>query len=307
MPNSGTEIQMRRLAKNIVMPDNIKLILSVCDEKSIDPDRKNVLWEHHNFNQPTVQMLKNIPFYEKLDQIVYVSEWQAEKFTHVMQVPPTYSRVIRNSIDPIEFKPREKGEKLKLIYHTTPWRGLELLLDTFEYMNRDDIELEIYSSTIIYGSEYDEVTGPLFTKLFERAKNMKNVNYHGYVTNEEVIKALQSAHIFVYPSIWQETSCVSMIEAGAAGLSMATTNFGALPETSLGFGNMLQIQSDIYLLTRRFAAMLNETIDNYWSNETQNLLKIQSDRFNYHYGWNQVKPLWEKLFNDVSTKSKYDA
>jgi glycosyltransferase involved in cell wall biosynthesis len=37
--------------------------------------------------------------------------------------------------------------------------------------------------------------------------------------------------MFVYPSIWEETSCISAIESMAAGLYTIVTNLGALAET----------------------------------------------------------------------------
>ena len=39
------------------------------------------------------------------------------------------------------------------------------------------------------------------------------MTYHGFKPNDVVRKALSEAHIFAYPSIWVETSCISAIEA----------------------------------------------------------------------------------------------
>ena len=46
-------------------------------------------------------------------------------------------------------------------------------------------------------------------------------------------------HIFAYPSIWHETSCIAAIEAMAAGCEIVTTNLGALYETCSPFGRFI--------------------------------------------------------------------
>ena len=65
---------------------------------------------------------------------------------------------------------------------------------------------------------------------------MKKVNFKGYAPHEEVLQALQDSHVFAYPSIWEETSCNSAIEAMAAGCAALVTNFGALFETCSDYG-----------------------------------------------------------------------
>ena len=98
-------------------------------------------------------------------------------------------------------------------------------------LNRDDIELDVYSSTIIYGDGFANSTKGVYDQLFDRAKRMKNVNYMGYATNAGIRKAVQKAHIFAYPSIFQETSCISILQAMACGCLIISSNLGALKET----------------------------------------------------------------------------
>ena len=64
-------------------------------------------------------------------------------------VPWEKGVVIQHAIDP--FPVHEKpDDKIRLIYASTPHRGLELLLHAFEQIDRDDIELEVFSSFKIY-------------------------------------------------------------------------------------------------------------------------------------------------------------
>ena len=47
-----------------------------------------------------------------------------------------------------------------------------------------------------------------FTQLFEECKKTKNLVFHSFLENKKIIQLFQKMHIFSYPSIWQETSCI---------------------------------------------------------------------------------------------------
>lgn len=298
----GSEILKEKLYKytNIEKLDNINLLLSTPDFGKIKFTKKNIIWQHLNYTDESLQNLKDPSFMKAIDAQVYVSNWQYEKFRYVYQIPTENSYVIKNAIDPIEFVKRSKGDKLKLIYTSTPFRGLDVLLDSFELLNRDDIELDVYSSTLVYGSGYARHVGDQYQDLFDRAKSMKNVNYMGYCTNEEIHKAVQKANIFAYPSTFEETCCLAMIEAGAAGCEMVTTNLGALFETGSEYAKMIPIQSTKEQLVKNYSNALKDSIDNYWDKKNQDRLKEQSDFYNKYYDWNKRKDEWNILLEKVS-------
>lgn len=298
----GSEILREKLYKytDIESREDINLILSTPNYAKVKFTKKNILWQHLNYTDETLGMLKDQAFVKSIDAFVYVSHWQYEKFRYVYQTPTHNSYVIKNAIDPIEFKEKPKGEKLKLIYTSTPFRGLDVLLDSFELIDRDDVELDVYSSTMVYGTGYANHTGDQYEQLFQRARDMKNVNYMGYTPNEEIHKALQKAHIFAYPSIFEETMCLSMVEAGAAGCEMITTDLGALFETGSEYAKMIPIQSTKELLVQKYSRVLSESINNYWNKDNQDKLKEQSDFYNKYYNWDKRKEEWNILLDKVS-------
>jgi glycosyltransferase involved in cell wall biosynthesis len=180
-----------------------------------------------------------------------------------------------------------------------PYRGLNILLDAFELLNRDDVELDVYSSNIIYGKEYAEHVKNSYDDLFERAENMKNVNYKGYAPNDKIIEALQGSHVFAYPCMFEETSCLSMIEAAAAGCNLVVTNIGGLAETGSVFATLVPIQADEKILVQNYAKALNETIDSYWSDENQAHIREQSAFYNKYYSWEKRANEWVKLLDEL--------
>ena len=90
-----------------------------------------------------------------------------------------------------------------------------------------------------------------------------------------------------------------MIEAGAAGLSLVTTDLGALPETGSMYANMIPIQSDEKILKQNYTKALNNAIDSYWEISVQDKLKEQSEFFNKYYNWETRAKQWEQLFDSL--------
>lgn len=300
----GTELMFHGLKKHTSFEsnENLNMILSTPKVSSIRYTKKNILWQHLNYSDESLGPIRDRSFIGSIDAQVYVSNWQYEKFRYLFQVPTHNAYIIKNAIEPINFKKREKSEKIKLIYASTPWRGLDVLLRAFELLERDDVELHVYSSTKLYGSGFANFIGPQYDWLFEKASSMKNVTYHGLATNSEIRKAMQSCHILAYPSIFEETSCLVMIEAGAAGCEMVTTNLGALYETGAEYAKMIPVQSDRDVLIRNYAKALEESIDNYWNKDNQKKLKEQSDYYNKYYSWDLRSKEWNILFEKISEK-----
>jgi UDP-glucose:(glucosyl)LPS alpha-1,2-glucosyltransferase len=78
------------------------------------------------------------------------------------------------------------------------------------------------------------------------------VNYIGYKPNEYIKENLHNYHIFAYPNIWEETFCISALEAMAAGCYLITTNFGALFETCAEFASYVPYQKNYLNFSKRF-------------------------------------------------------
>lgn len=293
-PRGGTELLYQNLLKYIGSDwqKNVNLILSFCHTGMIDPSKSNIVWQHLHTDQGAIAGMIDPEFINKIQKFVYVSNWQKEQFLNKFNISHCDNRVIKNAIEPIEYKEKPRG-KLRLIYTSMPNRGLDVLLDAFQLIDRD-VELHIYSSNIIYGKSYSDMIGNRDDKLFNNARTMKNVTLKGFATNKAVRLALHNSHILAYPSIYEETSCLSAIEAGAAGCKIVTTNLGALPETCGKYAKF--VSSDKNTLVEEYAQALIETIDSY--DEKSYNLKEQSDWFNSQYSW-EIRALeWKTFLNE---------
>jgi glycosyltransferase involved in cell wall biosynthesis len=309
-PKGGTEILKEQLIAQLPEQsiDGINLIGSICHPSLVKEDKINILWQHLNYDQPNVKLMQDRKFVDSIDYFIYVSHWQYNRFREVYKIPEYKSFVIKNATHAFEPVKKESlmitSDRIKLLYTSTPWRGLIILLKAIEILNktRDDFEVDIYSSTKIYGSKFDENEKDKFTDLFDKCKNTKNVNYHGYTFNGEIRRAVEKAHIYAYPSIFEETSCLAVIEAMAAGCHVVTTNYGALPETCGEFATMIEFDSSGQNLIERYAETLNSVIDNYKNNLYKDDLEMQIKYYNKNYSWETRIQEWINFLNYVRRK-----
>ena len=159
--------------------------------------------------------------------------------------------------------------------------------------------LDVYSSFEVYGwkerdKEYEE--------LFQKIKDHPNMTYHGYKPNEEVKEALKKAHIFALPSIWQETSCIAMIEAMSAGCLCVHSSLAALPETTANWTLMYDFTEDMNDHASRHALTLADAlrlVDDKNMQERLNMQKAYTDGF---YDWQTRSKQWEVFLTSLLAK-----
>lgn len=226
----GTEQMARRMVRDLDpnLLRDFQIIHSRVRE--LRPDLKKILVCHDLHNDPEVAKLSDPEYRKQFDKIVFVSNWQMQMYNLSLGVPYDQSIVIPNGVEPFEIKKDiSQGGTINLIYHTTPHRGLNILYSVFEKIAQiEDIHLDVFSSFGVYG--WDERDKP-YEALFDKLKAHPKITYHGAQPNDVVREALTKSHIFAYPSIWPETSCIAAIEALMSGNIVVHSNLAALPET----------------------------------------------------------------------------
>ena len=302
-PYGGTEIQLEYLHKYVDkdLLNKVQITTSVPEKTPIDPTKINVLWVHNSYDQPNLYpWFKNKLNHRKYDWYVFNSHWTYEKYRLMFDIPTDISVVIKNGFDDdlivkSEFKPKEK---LKLIYTSTPWRGLDVLLKAMEQIKTDKVELDIYSSTQIYGDAFKKVNDDQFIKLYDKAKSLKYVNYKGYTNHKELMKVLHTYDCYVHPSTFEETFCLAAMESLAAGLVAMTTDLGALYETCAEFPIYVPYLKDKEALAKQFAEAI-DMLPDLISNVDENRMKFQMQYYRQYYHWKVIKTYWERFLNGI--------
>ena len=299
--NGGTEM-MRNQLYSRVDPDLLDKFQIICSRvRWIDPKKPTILWCHDTWDDPESQHLKEEERRARFEKFVFVSNYQLSTYNLALQVPYAQSFVMQNAIEPIELKDKNK-DQIKLIYHTTPHRGLNVAVAAIMELAKnygDKIHFDVFSSFEAYGWKDRDKE---FEDLFNNIREHPQMTYHGYQPNEKVREALQEAHIFAYPSIWPETSCIAAIEAMSAGCQIVCPNFAALPETTANFATMYQWSEDIQFHANVFANMLNAAIQNHYDENTQRKLLYQKNYTDNFYNWDLRANQWTGFLQGLSNQ-----
>ena len=296
--NGGTEIMSRKL-RSVIDPaiqQHFQIWPSRYRSEGVDKSKLQLYWLHDLPGDPESQHLAN-GGWNKFEKLIFVSNWQFQQYQQHFGLPWYKCVVLQNAIDSIYTNEKSK-EKVKIIYNTTPHRGLEILVPVFDKLceRYDNIELDVFSSFKAYGwSDRDEP----YKDLFKFCENHPRINYHGYQPNDIVRSALNEAHIQAYPSIWLETSCMSLMEAMSAGCLCIHPNYGALYETAANWTWMYQWTQDKRDHAVTLINHMAMAIENYWTDAVQTRLAGQKSYADVFYSWQYRTHQWNALLGGI--------
>ena len=299
-PKGGTELQFEYLIKHVdpKLLDQVQICTSVPEKIPLSSNKINILWQKNSWDQGNlINWFQDKSNHHKYDWYVFNSNWNFEQFTKKFELPTEKCLVIKNGIENIEPIPTiyKKGEPIKIIHQCTPWRGLSVLLGAMQLVKNPLISLDVYSSTEVYGAAFYDHNDHHYHDLYNQAKKLPNVNYIGYKPNEYIKEHLKNYRLFVYPSIWEETSCISLLEAMAAGLYCVTTNYGALYETGAEFPMYVPYSNDYRSLAKKFAGSIEMAALSLQDPNIVEHLKMQKKFVNYFYDWKIKGNTWNRF------------
>lgn len=174
-----------------------------------------------------------------VDRVLCVSEFHKAQVSKEWGVENGFITVMHNGVDlslfegDIECQLVEQSSK-NLIYSSRPERGLENLVGeggVMERLNTTDPEFHLY----VCG--YENTTAemkPLYDYLYARCDALPNVTNLGALTKQDLADTMRQCTALAYPTTFEEVSCITAMEAMAAGCLTLTCAVAALPETCTG-------------------------------------------------------------------------
>lgn len=296
----GTESVKRELAERLPdgLADDFQIICSRV--RNIDEDKIRVYWLHDLPEDPETNHLKDINSRSRFHKLVFCGNWQYSRYQLVCGLPYEKNAIVIDT--PIEPLPlvEKTFDKIRLIYTSTPQRGLQILIPVFEKLAEKykNIHLDVFSSFKIYG--WDEADKQ-FEPVYERIKNHPQMTYHGNQPNSVVKDFILKAHIHAYPSIWLECNSRSVIEAMSGGLLCVHPNYGGLTDTSGGLNFMYQGDNNPQIHASHFYHHLDHAINIVDKQQTQNYLKLVKTYADSRYSWAKIAGQWTDLLTELKS------
>jgi len=307
-PRGATEIQMEMLYKHVPkdLLDQVQICTSIPGKVPLDPNKVNILWQKNSWDQPNLQeFFGNKARHKEYDWYVFNSHWNYEKFRYFFDIPTERSVVIKNGTNNFpQRKIYKKGEPIKILHHNTPWRGLNVVLRAMQEVKNPNITLDVYSSTQVYGDAFKQHNDEQFKPLYEQAQQLPNVNYIGYKPNEYILEHMTDYDLYVYPSIFEETSCVSALEALASGVHVITNNFGALYETCAEWPVYVTYNTNYEAMAKDTAAAIEVAANYLHEDFIQDHLEEQQKFYKRFYNWHKKGMEWESFLRGAINERK---
>jgi glycosyltransferase involved in cell wall biosynthesis len=232
----------------------------------------------------------------KFDAIVVLTEWHKkfmlEKYPFLKEEKLV---VIGNGVDFSRFEGKVKRDSKRVIYSSSPDRGLDVILEGIWPKVVEavpDAELHVY-----YGWNNFDKFAPMYPQLQAFKQRVqavylesKNVIQHGRVSQKELAEAFQKSAVWLYPTYFTETYCITAIEAQLGGAVPVTNDLAGLSETVRSGAILSQDVRDPKVQEDYAQAVIN-------------LLSTPDSRFNKivrqnapAQSWDQVAALWRQHF-----------
>jgi len=272
-----------------------------------------IFWTGHDIDQPALQALHNPAEREVYDGIALVSHWLRDRFHQHFGINLTRTAVLGNAIaTPFQnlFSPEtpilpQKSQPPILAYTSTPFRGLDLLLEVFPKIRSavPGTRLKVFSSMKVYQvSQTDDESH--YGSLYRQCREMEGVEYIGSLPQPELARELQSVMVLAYPNTFAETSCISVMEAMASGCAIVTSELGALPETTAGFARLISIEGGWEAYKNRFVAEIVQVLTNTAKNSTavETHLKQQVEYVQRQCNWSVRAQQWIQWLSSLREK-----
>jgi glycosyltransferase involved in cell wall biosynthesis len=265
-----------------------------------------ILWTGHSDDQPSIEPLEFSRERKAWTGYAFVSEWQRVEYCRTFWLPREKTRVMRNAVSPafVERDPPAPwfacGRTPLLAYTSAPYRGLNVLLAAFPC-----IRAAIPAATLRIFSGLSTTRGGIddnqYKELHEKCLSMERVDYVGPVSQPDLARALSETAALAYPSTYPETSCISAMEAMAAGALVLTTSLGALPETLSGFGRITAARDDQHILATEFAAITIAALNDIQRDPAKAAFEREAQiaHVRKHYTWPPRALEWQSWLFDL--------
>lgn len=168
----------------------------------------------------------------QLDKVIVLSQFHKD----IIGLPDSKAYISRNGVNTRDFELKNKPTRNphRMIYTSSYDRGIEHLLKNWEKVRKEVPDAELH---LFYGwNTYDEMmkVGKRpreYREYMTKLMAQEGVFEHGRVGHKQLIKEFYKSGVYVYPTHFEEISCISAMKAQECGCVPVVFDYAALKET----------------------------------------------------------------------------
>lgn len=194
--------------------------------------KRRYFWTGDAFDQSATFGIGDKRVSNFINGLICVSAWHATTLSSHSGFPIEKTFVIRNGVYLPYFSEARVRHRKRLIYSSTPYRGLYLIPPMLKKLRElhPEVHLEVYSGYDVYGGGQGHDIES-FENFAKQIAADPTITLHRNVTQKALAQGFLESSILFYPNCFPETSCITALEAQAAGCVVLSSNLAALPET----------------------------------------------------------------------------
>jgi glycosyltransferase involved in cell wall biosynthesis len=227
------------------------------------------------------------------DHVLCLSAWHRRHLAQMYPFAAGKLRRVRNGIDRDAFVGPVPKRACRVLSTSAPDRGLDILLELWPEIRARVAGAELaYAYAPVYERIADE--RPQLRAHLERVGELAvqdGVTALGALTQPQLAAVMRRSLVWAHPSFatlhggpFHETSCISAMEAQAAGCVVVASDWGALAET-VTVGRLVGGEPGS---PEWRAALVGEIADALMNRETQAWAQREGPRAARHLGWRPV-------------------
>ena len=199
-----------------------------------------------------------------------------------------------NGIDFNRFQNIDEGkrDRYKIIYSSSPDRGLENLLNIWPEIKKRIPEIHLH---VYYG--FDWIKDKAWSENMMNRMKKLDVVYHGKVNQYELAEAFMTSRVFAAPNFFEETFFIGGLEAMASGCVFLGSGFWGILDTIKEGGVLIPIENRMDCTLPSYHEKFINELDKL-INDDEYFQQWQSKGFERvkRFSWENVAKQWDHFF-----------